>query len=146
MGEEEILGTRLKDRGLKQSGQRREILAAMRKSRKHFTTDELYRVVRGGNPNIGYATVYRTLRLLCEFGLCRELVLEDGITRFELTEEHKHHDHLICRKCGKFVEVVDEEIERLQKKLVRKHGFIEDHHRMEVYGICRECAGTKEKK
>ena len=74
------------------------------------------RLVRKKNPAVGYATIYRTLRLLCQSGLCRELKFEDGTTRYEHLYGHEHHDHLICIRCGRFVEVVDLEIEERQKK------------------------------
>ena len=124
---------------LKHSQQRKEITDAFLSIDKHLTADELYRAIKKKNPKIGYATVYRTLRLLCECGLCRELKFEDGTTRYEHLYKHKHHDHLICTKCGRFVEVVDGEIERLQERLFKVHGFYPQRHRMELYGICKRC-------
>lgn len=124
---------------LKHSRQREEIIDAFLTIDKHLTADELYRIIKKKNPTIGYATVYRTLRLLCGCGLCRELKFEDGTTRYEHLYEHKHHDHLICTKCGRLVEVLDPEIERLQEKLFSAHGFYPQRHRMELYGICERC-------
>ena len=90
-------------------------------------------------PSIGFATVYRTLKLLCEAGLCRELKFEDGITRYEHLYGHQHHDHLVCTRCGKFIEIIEPEIEKLQEKLFKKHKFLPQRHRMELYGICKKC-------
>lgn len=127
------------EKSLKHSKQREEILDIFLKLDKHLSADELYRIVKKKYPTIGFATVYRTLKLLCESGLSRELKLEDGVTRYEHLYNHKHHDHLVCTKCGKFVEVVDTEIEKLQERLAAKHGFSVQRHRMELYGLCRSC-------
>jgi len=137
--EEKIFEAYLSSKNFKQSEQRTEILRNFLSIDKHLTADELYRIVTEKNPSIGYATIYRTLKLLCECGLCNELKFEDGISRYEHLYKHQHHDHLICTKCGKFVEVFDPEIEKLQERLVLQHGFYPERHRMELYGICKEC-------
>ena len=126
----------LVEKNLKHSNQREQILDVFLDVEKHLTAEELHKIVREKYPNIGYVTVYRTLKLLCEAGLCRELHFEDGTARYEHLYGHQHHDHLICTKCGQFIAVVDPEIERLQNKLFRTHGFIPGDHRMELYGIC----------
>ncbi len=137
--EEKIFEDYLATRDLKHSEQRREILYIFLNIDKHLTANGLYRIAQKKYPTIGYATIYRTLKLLCGCGLCRELKLEDGTTRYEHLYGHRHHDHLICTKCGRFVEVVDVEIERLQEKLVKQHGFYPERHRMELYGVCKRC-------
>lgn len=137
--EERIFGDYLTTKNLKHSEQREEILNIFLAIDKHLTAKELYRIVQKKYPAIGYATIYRTLKLLCECGLCRELRLEDGTTRYEHLYDHQHHDHLICTKCGRFVEVMDQEIERLQEKLAKQHGFYPERHRMELYGVCKRC-------
>ncbi len=137
--EEKILENHLNTKNLKHSQQRKEILDIFLNIDKHLTANELYRIVQRKYPNIGYATIYRTLKLLCECGLCRELKLEDDTTRYEHLYGHQHHDHLICTKCGRFIEVVDPDIERLQEKLFKIHSFYPQRHRMELYGICKRC-------
>ena len=136
--EKEIFEEFLKRKNLKQSNQRLEILKTFVNTDKHLTTDELYSIVRNKYPTIGFVTVYRTLKLLCESGLSRELKFEDGVSRYEHEFRHEHHDHLICMECGRFVEVVDLKIEELQKMMAKKYGFAPEHHRMEIYGICKE--------
>ena len=126
-------------RNLKHSQQRKEILDIFLSIDKHMTADELYRIAKKSYPGIGYATVYRTLKLFCGSGLCRELKLEDGTTRYEHLYGHRHHDHLICTRCGRFVEVVEAQIESLQEKLFKQHGFYPERHRMELYGVCKRC-------
>lgn len=137
--EQQIFNDFVKGKGLKQSDQRQEILMTFLKTEKHLTADELYTLVKRKNPQIGFATIYRTLKLLCESGLCRELKLEDGSVRYEHLYGHDHHDHLICVKCGKFIEVVDSEIEKLQERLAAKEDFTLQGHKLLMYGICKEC-------
>jgi Fur family ferric uptake transcriptional regulator len=137
--ERKIFEDHLMTKNLKHSEQRKEILHIFLGIDKHLTANELYRLVQKKHPVIGYATIYRTLKLLCECGLCRELRFEDGTTRYEHLYGHQHHDHLICTKCGRFVEVVDPQIENLQEKLIKEHGFYPERHRMELYGVCKRC-------
>ena len=137
--EDKVFEGYLATKNLKHSQQRKEILGIFLNIDKHLTADELYRIIRKMYPGIGYATVYRTLKLLCECGLCRELKFDDGTTRYEHLYDHKHHDHLICTKCGRFAEVVDPDIERLQSKLFKLYKFYPQRHRMELYGICKRC-------
>jgi Fur family ferric uptake transcriptional regulator len=137
--EEQFLENCLASKNLKYSKQRKIILKIFLKAGKHVSPDELYRIVQKKYPRIGYATIYRTMRLFCECGLSRELKFHDGITRYEPQHGYTHHDHLICSRCGRLVEVIDPEIERLQEKLVQKHGFHFETHRMELYGICPRC-------
>lgn len=137
--EERIFEEALAKKNLKHSRQRKEILGIFLSTDKHLNAEELYRMVKRRHPSLGFATVYRTLKLLCDCGLSRELRFEDGTTRYEHLYGHRHHDHLICTKCGKFVEVVDSDIERLQEKLFKEHGFYPQRHRMELYGICSSC-------
>jgi Fur family ferric uptake transcriptional regulator len=137
--EQKIFDDFVKRKGLRQSEQRREILRVFLKTEKHLTADELYRLVKKRVPSIGFATIYRTLKLLSECGLCRELRLGDGTVRYEHLYGHEHHDHLICTKCGKFIEVVDQEIESLQEKLARKKGFTIQGHKLLIYGVCKDC-------
>jgi Fur family ferric uptake transcriptional regulator len=137
--EEKIFDDFVKKKGLKHSDQRRGILRTFLKTERHLTADELYGLVKRRNPAIGFATIYRTLKLLCECGLSRELKLENGSVRYEHLYGHEHHDHLICLKCGKFIEVVDPGIEKLQEKLAKTKGFILRGHKLLLYGTCRGC-------
>ena len=137
--EQKIFDDFVKSRGLKQSDQRREIFRTFLKTEKHLTADELYRLVKRRNPTIGFATIYRTLKLLCECGLSRELKLENGSVRYEHLYGHEYHDHLICVKCGKVIEVMDPGIEKLQERLAQKEGFTLQSHKLLIYGICKKC-------
>jgi len=137
--EQKIFDEHVKKTGLKQSEQRRDILFAFLETERHLTADELHGLVKKKNPSIGAATVYRTLKLLRECGLCSEFKLNDGTTRYEHLYGHEHHDHLVCTSCGALIEVVDPEIEKLQEKLAAQHGFSISTHKLEIYGICGKC-------
>ena len=139
--EHEVFEKFLKTKDLKHSRQREEILNIFLAVNRHITADELYRRAKKADSSIGYATVYRTLKLLAESGLCRELRFEGGTARYEHLYEHRHHDHLVCTGCGKMVEVFDPEIEKLQERLFARHNFHPQTHRMELYGLCGRCKG-----
>jgi len=129
----------LADKGLKITSQRQLILDAFLKKEGHFTSEELYDIVKKKDPSIGQATVYRTMKLLVEAGIAREVDFGDGALRYEHKYGHDHHDHLICTVCNKNIEVIDEQIEELQEKLAKSHGFHLTAHKMYLYGICKEC-------
>lgn len=137
--EQAVFEDYLSGKSLKHSQQRREILDIFLGIEKHLTADQLYRIAKKKYPGIGFATVYRTLKLLCSAGLCREFRLEDGTTRYEHLYGHRHHDHLICVKCGRCVEIDDVQIEQMQERLFKYHGFHPQGHKMELYGICKRC-------
>ena len=130
----------LRERNLKTTAQRDDIARAFFGAEGHLSIEELYTAVRKTNPRVGYATVYRTLKLLKECGLAAERHFDDGQARYEAVEdEEEHHDHIICERCGKIVEFNSAELERLQERIARFLGFVVSRHRMELYGICAEC-------
>lgn len=129
----------IKDEGLKATAQREDIAQVFFSITRHISVEELYGEVRQVNPRVGYATVYRTLKLLKECGLAEERHFADGQARFENVEAEHHHDHLICERCGQIVEFVQPRIEKLQEEVARRHGYLATTHKMEIYGICKEC-------
>jgi Fur family ferric uptake transcriptional regulator len=131
-------------KGLRQTKQRDEIVNVFLKMERHLSTQELFDIVRKKDKNIGYATVARTFKLLEESGLCRVVDFGDGVQRFEHKYGHEHHDHLICTKCGKFVEIYNKKLERIQEELVRKHGYTQEYHKLDIFGLCPQC-GRKSK-
>ncbi|OHD10804.1 MAG: transcriptional repressor [Spirochaetes bacterium GWD1_27_9] len=124
---------------LKHSSQRNDILKNFLKEARHLTVEELYNILKEKGFNIGIATVYRTLKLFSEIGISKELKFEDGISRYESNFGISHHDHLICLKCGKIIEIESDEIENLQQKISLEHNFILKSHKLELYGFCKEC-------
>lgn len=129
----------LRERALKSTSQRDDIARVFFANNRHISVEELYREVKKVNPRVGYATVYRTVRLLRECGLAAERHFHDGEARFENVEEEHHHDHLICERCGRIVEFANDTIERLQEQVAQKLGFVITRHKMEIYGVCAEC-------
>lgn len=135
----EVFSKYIRDKNLKFTQQREEVLKTFLKAERHFTTEELYTLVKKKNSKIGYATVYRTLKLIDKSGLAREVDFGDGILRFEHKFGHNHHDHLVCVKCGRYIEVINSEIEKLQDELSKKHKFTPLRHKMQIFGICHRC-------
>jgi len=129
----------LKEKGLRNTVQREEILDAFFSAEKHITVEKLFSSIRTKNLDMGYATVHRNLSLLCECGLADEIKIGKQKTRYEPKFGQKHHDHLICLKCGRFIEVNDDKIEKLQDKLAEANDFIPVRHKLEIYGICTKC-------
>ncbi len=129
----------LRTKNLKLTNQREEILNIFVRTQKHLTTEDLYNFIKKRDPNIGLATVFRTLKLMCEAGIAREVDFGDKRIRYEHKYGHEHHDHLVCTKCGKFIEAIDPGIERLQNRLCKKFKFSPTWHKMQIFGICRKC-------
>ena len=135
--EREALAHYLEQHNLKHTRQRDLILDAFLEARAHVTSDQIYQRVRAEHPNIGYTTVYRTMKLLCEAGLAEEHQFDDGVTRYEI--EHEHHDHLVCTRCGKIIEFECRSIEEAQIRIAAEHRFVLLRHRHELYGHCKDC-------
>lgn len=127
-------------KGLKSTQQREIILEEFLKTGSHLSTEDLYLKLRKKHPSIGYATVYRTLKLFSECGIAEERHFGDGQTRYERTTSEEHHDHLICTACGAILEFEDPRIEALQQQVALDHNFQITSHRLELYGLCAKCA------
>lgn len=136
----EILEKYIREKGLRHTPQREDILRVFLSVERHLSADELHTIVKKKNPSIGYVTVYRTMKLLSEAGLCNEVDFGDGITRYEHLYGHEHHDHLICTRCGTYEEVVKPEIEKMQDELAKERGFIPMKHKLQIFGICCKCS------
>jgi len=134
----------LATQGLRSTSQREAILNAFIEAGQHLSADELYARVKKSHKSIGYATIYRTLKLLSEAGLAEERRFEDGFTRFEYKNPNTHHDHLICTGCGNIFEFENESIEALQQDVARKNGFKVQSHKLEIYGLCAACQRRKQ--
>jgi Fur family transcriptional regulator, ferric uptake regulator len=129
----------VKDKKLKSSTQRNHILSIMVNEKRHRTIEEIYTIAKKGNSDIGIATVYRTVRLLCDAGIVREIYMGHDVTRYEIITDESHHDHLICVKCGRFIEVESDVIEKEQLRIAQSSGFELTNHSLIMYGICNEC-------
>jgi len=135
-----LLHEHMEKRGLRKTEQRNVIVETFFQSPHHISIEELLAEVRQKDPRVGYATVYRTLKLLTECGVAFERKFGDGLTRYELADESSHHDHLICVECGKIIEFEEPQIEELQERIAARYGFILKTHKHEMYGTCAECA------
>ena len=135
--EQRTLARYLEEHNLKHTSQRDAILEVFLSATGHITSEEIYQRVRERHPNIGYTTVYRTMKLLCDAGLAAERRFDDGVTRYEIA--HEHHDHLVCVRCGKIIEFECAMIESTQDAIAAQHGFRVLRHRHELYGHCADC-------
>ena len=133
------LKTFLKESGFKSTRQRDIIATEFLKCREHITAEELYRKIIRKHREIGFTTVYRTLKLLAKSGLATERVFADNLTRYEPLSVEDHHDHLICLDCGSIMEFRNTRLEKLQTRIADEFGFNTISHKMELYGYCRSC-------
>ncbi len=133
----EQLAEYLERHGLKHTRQRELILETFLGSREHVTSEDLHERVRASHPEIGAATVYRTLKILVDAGLANASTFREGVTVYEPDEEH--HDHLICLGCGEIIEFHCAVIERRQVEIARRHGYRLRRHRHHLYGYCARC-------
>ena len=129
----------LNEKGLLYSKQQEQILAAFVKIKNNPTVDDLYNTIRRKNSKIGLATVYRTMRAICDCGLAEKVDFGDGARRFEHKHRYQQHYHLICIKCGRVIEVTSGKIENLQKKLAKQHNFTPTKDTMKIFGVCNKC-------
>jgi Fur family transcriptional regulator, ferric uptake regulator len=129
----------LRDHNLPVTQQREAVAATVFFSDAHLSVGDIERVLEGRELAIGKATVYRTLGLLATAGLVREHDFGEGFKRYEPLVAKSHHEHLICVRCGKVVEFSSERLERMKALIAEEHGFQHHHHRLEIYGVCREC-------
>ena len=135
----------LKEKGLKMTRQRLVVLEVLAESSgQHLTAEEIYERIKAANPDIGLATVYRTVQLLLELGLIDRINLDDGCVRYEighlLTDETKHnHHHLICRKCGRVIPFDADLLDELEEHIEEAAGFHVQDHEVKFYGLCSDC-------
>lgn len=130
--------------GLKSTSQRDVIVDHFLRSSGHVSIDDLLSRVRRKSPKVGYATVYRTMKLLTDAGIAAARQFGDGQTRFEVSHGDDHHDHLICNQCGLILEFENDAIEKLQEEMAHQlGGFKLVRHKLELYGICPKYAGVR---
>ena len=141
--EQEVFLEHIQKKGLKRTAQRELILEVFLRTEEHLSSEDLYRLVKREDPAVGQTTVYRTLKLLSEAGLAREVRFGDGRTHYEHNYKHQHHDHMICSECGKIIEFYSAKLEALQDAMAEKHRFEITQHLLRIIGICAECRRTK---
>jgi Fur family ferric uptake transcriptional regulator len=136
-----LLRTQIARNRLRFTRQRQEIFKAFVGMARHVTADEVYREVLKKESRVGLSTIYRTLGLFCRFGLAEARQFGDGHTRYDPVYDKHHHDHLICTQCGEITEFENQHIERLQEQVARRHRFVIQEHKLELYGLCVDCHG-----
>ena len=108
--------------------------------KRHFEIEELVNHIQNTQKLASRATIYRTIKLLIEFGIIKEIIKQNNKTIYEFyAPGERHHDHLICTSCNKIIEFTDENIEELQEDICKSHNFLPTHHRLEIFGLCEEC-------
>lgn len=137
----------LKRNGLKVTTQRVAVLEALQnRPEEHLTVEEIYGLVKSEHPEIGLATVYRTVQLLCEFHFIDKLILDDGFVRYEIGKKENtghHHHHLICKNCGKVFSFEDDLLEDLEDTILRTMNFQVIDHEVKMFGLCSSCQKNK---
>ena len=141
--EQTVFLEHIQKKGLKRTAQRELILDVFLRTEEHLSSEDLYQLVKKEDPNVGQTTVYRTLKLLSEAGLAREVRFGDGRTHYEHNYKHQHHDHMICSECGRIIEFYSAELEALQDAMAAKHKFEVSQHLLRIIGICAECRRSK---
>lgn len=137
---------RLKEKGCKLTMQRRSVLDVLLEHHNdHLSTEEIYDKVKMNFPEIGLATVYRTVQLFEEMGIVDRLNFDDGCSRFELASDDTvhHHHHLICEECNRVFEVENDLLDEIEKEIESKYEFKIHDHNVMFYGICKDCAAKK---
>lgn len=137
--EKDVFNAHIQKAGLRRTSQRDVIMEVFLRTEEHLTSEDLYWLVQKEDSSVGHTTVYRTLKLLTEAGLAREVRFGDNKTYYEHHFEHQHHDHMICTECGKVIEFFSAEIESLQDQMADNFGFKPTHHSLRMWGVCSEC-------
>jgi Fur family ferric uptake transcriptional regulator len=128
----------LKKAGLKITLPRLKILEILHKpANQHISAEDVYKILLEQDEEIGLATVYRVLNQFDDAGILNRHHFEGGKSVFEISHK-KHHDHLVCLKCGKVIEFEDEVIEKHQEEVAERHNMTLTHHSLYLYGECKE--------
>lgn len=137
--EKEVFANHLKTKNLKKTDQRFNILDIFLTTTGHISAYELHALIRKQHSNIGFSTVYRTLKLFTECGVANDVNFGDGKARFEKAFRRENHGHLICTKCGHTEEFTSSSVDNVQKQIVSKYGYRAQGFRFEIYGLCSKC-------
>ncbi len=137
---------KLRSREYKLTPQRQQILEVLLENKdKHLSAEDVYNLVKQKAPDVGIATVYRTLELFLEFDIIHSVNFGDGRKRYEYGEDNEghHHHHAICVQCGKIIEINEDLLEELEKQVARDYEFDIMDHELKIYGHCQDCRGKK---
>ncbi|HOY09789.1 MAG TPA: transcriptional repressor [Candidatus Omnitrophota bacterium] len=138
----QVFRQHVSQKGCHRSSKREKILGIFLKSRTHISAQELHGLVSQDYPEIGYTTVYRTLKLIADCGLAEEVDFNDGVKRYERKWKRDYHAHCICTQCGRDFEIFDEGIRDMSVNLAKRKDFTIRKLRYELFGVCRQCAAV----
>lgn len=136
----------LKEKGYKFTKQRELVLNILSNNPdKHMTVEEIYEYIKPTYPEIGLATVYRTIQLFLNLNVIDSITFNDDIQRYELSEnsQQHHHHHLICERCNRVIEMKEDLLEDLEAKCNNTYEFTVTNHIVKLYGICKECSSNE---
>jgi len=129
----------LRDRHLPVTRQRDLVARTVLTSDEHLSVETIQKRLKELGEHVGTATIYRTLDVLVRSGLVRAHDFGEGFKRYEPMPQQAHHEHLICLRCSRVVEFQNERLERMLPIIADEHAFQHQRHRVEIYGLCREC-------
>ena len=139
--------SRLQENGFKLTPQREAtIKILLEKEKEHLSAEEFFMFLKQTHPDIGLATVYRTLEILTQLNVTKKVVFEDGLARYDLLRKnsaHFHH-HLLCMECGKIEEIFEDLLHDIEKDVERRFRFQVKDHRLTFHGVCEACQEKKE--
>ena len=149
MNEEKVKDL-LREKGLKVTSQRLMVLNILSAhGDEHLTVEEIYDLAKEESPEIGLATIYRTVQVLLELHVIEKVTFDDGFARYELNGEetgsgHRHH-HAICTQCGKVYSLETDLLDTLEKQVFESLGFEVTDHEVKLYGLCSACRRKAQK-
>jgi len=135
----------LRAHNLRLTPERRAVFEVILTLEGHFDAEALLEFLRKRKKRVSRATLYRTLDHLREAGLVKVHRFGHGHSLYEHSVGRKHHDHMVCNRCGRVIEFVNDDIERLQEEMCRLHAFRSTSHVMEIFGVCAPCQAKEGK-
>ena len=129
----------LRDRSLNYTSERENIVRTVMQTDEHFEAEQLLFLMRQRDQRVGKATVYRTLKLLVECGIVKEVHFSNKQVHYEHTYGQDPHDHMVCRRCGRIIEFDAREVSRLRTVIAAEHRFHALSHRFQILGLCEKC-------
>jgi Fur family ferric uptake transcriptional regulator len=131
---------KLQEKDYKLTPQRKIIIETLLEhADKHLSAEDVYNLVKVKSPDVGLATVYRTVELLAELSVLEKLDFGDGRSRYEFSEEVHHHHHLLCVNCGKVLEMDEDLLESVERRIYKAKGFKVLDHQVKFFGLCVDC-------
>lgn len=130
----------LKDHRIKYTSARRKILTVVLSLEEHFETEQVLYLLRERGIKVSKATVYRTMPLLVDCGILKQVRFDVKQAHYEHAFGEEPHDHMVCRRCGRIVEFASDEVLKLRTRIAQRHHFHVISHRLQLSGLCWECS------